>query len=98
MPTRLDLAPRALADLERLAEFLLASDIHAAAQTTRILIQGLQILKGHPLMGRKVELNFRELLISRGRTGYVALYKYSVESDAVTIYAIRHQREDNFLD
>ena len=98
MPTRLDLAPRALADLERLAEFLLESDIHAAAQTTRILIQGLQILKDHPLMGRKVELNFREVLISRGRTGYVALYKYCVESDAVTIYAIRHQREGNFLD
>jgi plasmid stabilization system protein ParE len=38
----------------------------------------------------------RELVISRGRTGYLALYDYEEKSDAVLILAIRHQREAGY--
>jgi hypothetical protein len=38
----------------------------------------------------------RELVISRGRTGYVALYTYDKERDRVWIKTIRHQREGGF--
>ena len=69
------------------------SDPVAASATTDVLTGGLKILKDHPLIGRPAELGYRELLISRGRTGYVALYKYEVERDAAIILAIRHQRE-----
>ncbi len=79
-------------DIERLAEFLMESDPGAASATANILTGGLKILKDHPLVGRPAELGYRELLISRGRTGYVALYKYEVERDAAIILAIRHQR------
>jgi plasmid stabilization system protein ParE len=39
----------------------------------------------------------RELVISRGRTGYVALYSLEEGQDAVLILTIRHQREAGYL-
>ena len=35
----------------------------------------------------------RELVISHGSTGYLALYRYHEIRDLVTVLAIRHQRE-----
>jgi hypothetical protein len=35
----------------------------------------VDILKRHPEIDRPVEDGLRELVISRGRTGYVALYR-----------------------
>jgi len=92
--TRLVFAPLATQDIERLSDFLLANDPASASNTVAVLIGGLQILKLHPLVGRIVEHGYRELLISRGRSGYVALYKYDVVKDIALILAIRHQRED----
>lgn len=94
--TRLAFSPSALLDIERLAEFLMESDPLGASTTAKVLTGGLKILKDHPLVGRPAELGYRELLISRGRTGYVALYKYEIERDAAIVLAIRHQRESGF--
>lgn len=96
--TRLVLSPRALQDLERLADFLLAGDPEAARTTGAILVDGLQILKHHPLVGRIVEHGYRELLVSRGRTGYIALYRFDVARDTALILTIRHQREGGYPD
>jgi len=92
--TRLLFAPSAFRDIERLAAFLLDGDPLAAAATTDLLISGLAILRDHALVGRKVEHGLRELMISRGRTGYVALYRYDAESDTALVLALRHQREN----
>jgi len=68
--TRVVLAQRALADLERLTDFLLKADAPAsAAETLPILQSGLAVPREHPLIGRKVEHDLRELVMSRGRTG-----------------------------
>ncbi|NTV95709.1 MAG: type II toxin-antitoxin system RelE/ParE family toxin [Thiobacillus sp.] len=91
--TRLVLAPRALADIERLADCLIENDRHGAQATGSLLMRGLAILKEHPLIGRAVENGYRELVISRGRSGYLALYRYHVELDTALMLAIRHQRE-----
>lgn len=96
--TRLVLSPAVVQDLDRLAEFLLGSDPLSAAKTGEVLFAGLQLLKDHPLVGRTVEFGYRELVISRGRTGYVALYKYDVVSDLAIVYAIRHQREGGYAE
>jgi len=45
------------------------------------------------LIGRPVEYGLREFVISRGKSGYVALYDFREREDAVLILAIRHQRE-----
>ena len=86
-------SPGALADIERVAESLLATDPNAAAETGRILMEAIAMLAGHPLVGRIAESGLRELVISRGRSGYVALYRFDAETDRVFILAIRHQRE-----
>ena len=91
--TRLVFAPAALDDLVRLAAFLLDQSERQTAETKALLVDGLQLLERHPLIGRPAEHGLRELLISRGRSGYVALYRYRVESDTVLVLAIRHQRE-----
>lgn len=88
---RLSYSQRALDDLARLTDFLLAADPAAAVQTAEVIEEAVNILRRHPLIGRPAEAGLRELLISRGKTGYVALY--SQEADAVLVLAIRHQRE-----
>ena len=93
---RLVFAPRAVQDVERLTAFLIESDPGAATATAHLLFGGLRILKEHPLVGRPAEHGYRELLISRGRTGYVALYRYDVERDVAIALAVRHQREGGF--
>ena len=54
-------------------------------------------LAAHPLIGRRLTGEIRELVISYGRTGYVALYRFAAPKDDVRILAIRHQRELGFL-
>ena len=95
--TRLVLSPKAIDDIDRLSDFLLDSDPSTAGKTGAILVSGLQILKDHPLIGRQVERGFRELLISRGRTGYVALYEFDVIKDVAIVLSIRHQREAGYI-
>ncbi len=94
--TRLVIAPQALRDLDRVTDFLLATDPQAAVATAGIIIDGNSILRDHPLIGRRAEYGYRELLISRGRTGYVALYRYDVARDTIIVLTLRHQREEGF--
>ncbi|MBX3591213.1 MAG: type II toxin-antitoxin system RelE/ParE family toxin [Burkholderiaceae bacterium] len=46
-----------------------------------------------PSDDRPAEAGLREWLISRGRSGHVALYRHDPASDTVVALAIRHQRE-----
>ncbi|MCX7166706.1 MAG: type II toxin-antitoxin system RelE/ParE family toxin [Rhodocyclales bacterium] len=93
---RLSYSGRALADLERLTEFLIGIDPAAAAETVGLIAEAVELLVRHPLIGRPVEFPLRELVISRGRTGYVALYSFEEAQNAVLILAIRHQREAGY--
>ncbi len=83
--------------MERLAVFLRDGDADAARETVPTLMRGLAILKEHPLMGRKVEAGLRELVIARGKSGYVALYDFDVAKDSAIVQAIRHQREHGYV-
>ena len=89
---------RALQDLDRLTDFLLEADPASAPQTTALIVEAVEVLANHPLMGRPAEEGMRELLISRGHSGYVALYFYEEPDDAVLILSIRHQRETGYVD
>jgi plasmid stabilization system protein ParE len=87
---------QALLDLERLSDFLLETDPQAAAQTAGLIFEALEILERHPEMGRKVHWGHRELVISRGRTGYLALYRFLPHIERVLVLALRHQRESGY--
>lgn len=89
-------APRASSDLIRLIDFLAESDPSAAAETADLIASAVDALERHPLIGRSVESGCRELVISRGRSGYVALYRYDEGRDDVVVLAIRHQREAGY--
>jgi plasmid stabilization system protein ParE len=84
---------RALQDIERLADFLLDTAPAEAQATAGLIIEALQLLTHHPEIGRKVQDGQRELVISRGRTGYLALYRLLPALQRVLVLAIRHQRE-----
>lgn len=87
---------KALQDLETLTAFLADSDPALALETGKLIREAVLILARHPLIGRPVEQGLRELIISRGRTGYLALYRYREAEDAALILAIRHQREAGY--
>jgi plasmid stabilization system protein ParE len=93
---RLIYSSRAFNDLDRLTDFLIDTDPVAASETVELIAEAVTILKHHPLIGRPVEDHLRELVISCGKTGYIALYSYESEHDTVLVLAIRHQRESGF--
>lgn len=84
---------RALADLERLFKFLDVHDNQAAMISAERIRQGIGILQNHPLIGRPVSPGLHELILSKDRTGYIALYYFDKARDIVRILTIRHQRE-----
>lgn len=89
-------AAQALPDLERLSDFLTETDPLAAQATTGLVFEALEILVHNPEIGRKVHLGQRELVISRGRTGYLALYRFLPHRQRVLVLALRHQREAGY--
>ncbi len=94
--TRWLLSNQAADDLERLCDFLLSSDPAQALDTVTIITDALAILENHPQVGRPVTHGMRELVISRGRTGYLALYQYDPAAEVAIVLALRHQRESGY--
>ena len=89
---RVAYSERALRDLERILAF--PDDEKAVGQAVDVITDGVEALSRHPYLGRPVRGLLRELVISFGRTGYVALYR--VKLIRVEILAVRHQREAGY--
>ena len=83
----------AVRDIYRLTYFLLETYPKSAVETGDVIVDGLNVLSSHPLVGAKNEGGLRKLVISRGRNGYIALYDYDPLKDRVRIMTIKHQRE-----
>lgn len=79
---------RALENLEH------AFDLPAAVNAIHSAVENLT---AHPLVGRRLEGDLRELVISFGATGYIALYRFVVQQDQVRVLALRQQREIGYL-
>lgn len=88
---------RSLDHIERAFQFLRDKNPDAALDAVTAIQSAVDNLAAHPLVGRRVEGELRELIISYGQTGYVALYRFVVSRKEVRILAIRHQRELGFL-
>ena len=67
-----------------------------ATRAVRSILEAVEFLDRHPQVGRPVEHGLRELVISYGKTGYLALYRFDLKSDEVRILALRHQREEDY--
>jgi len=90
---------RSLAHLERGFELLRKEnpDAAAAAAAAQAIRSAIDNLGNHPLLGRRIHGDIRELVISYGTTGYIALYRFRIPQDEIRILAIRHQREIGFV-
>jgi len=90
-------AARSLTHLERAFEFLRKENPEAAVAAAQAIRSAIDNLGTHPLLGRRIHGDIRELVISYGATGYIALYRFLVPQDEIRILAIRHQREIGFV-
>ncbi len=88
---------KALIDLERLVDFLQNENPIEAVKTVKLITEAVQILENHPLIGRPVERGLKELVISRGKSGYLALYSFEPIQDTILVLAVRHQREAGYI-
>jgi plasmid stabilization system protein ParE len=91
-------------DLERLFDFILQRELESATgdldipeRALQAIKEGIGFLSASPFACRKAKESpfIRELVITFGRSGYVALYEI-VDDSTVIIGAIRHQREDDY--
>ena len=90
-------APAALGDLTQLREFLRLGNPAAAKRAAVAITKAIQLLGQQPQIGRPAEemdIEYRELPIDFGDSGYVALYRY--QGNLVTVLAVRHQREAGY--
>ena len=86
-------APNALRNIERAFAYLEEAAPDAAEAAVDAIRSAVEILEQHPLIGRVVRDEVRELVISFGRTGYIAVYRYVPARNVVRVLALRHQRE-----
>jgi len=92
--SRLIWSPAALLDVQRLYRFLAPKNIDAAKRAVTAMRRGVRVLGQQPGIGRPIDEmpdEFREWIIDFGDSGYVA--RYRLDSDVVTILAVRHQKE-----
>ena len=93
---RVQITVRALAELERLFDFLAEHNPKLARERMLSVRRALELLADHPLLGRQAEDGRRELILSRGRFGYVAKYRWVPAEDVILILAVRHQLEAGY--
>ena len=86
----------AFSDFERIVDLLLGTSRDAAAQALGNIRSAIGILEAHPFIGRPVDDDIRELVISRGAIGYLGLYRFEPAFDVVRILRIRHQSEAGY--
>jgi plasmid stabilization system protein ParE len=96
--TQVYFTEQALSDLECIFKFLEQEAPEFAIAVGKEIVDGTSVLRRHPLIGRLAPHNLRELVISKGRSGNVALYRFLPSVDRIDILAIRHQRECGFID
>lgn len=93
---RVEITERALADLERLFDFIAADDPERARARLLSVRNAFALLADHPLLGRIAEDGRRELVLARGRHGYIAKYRWLPAHEVVLILAVRHQLEAGY--
>ena len=84
--------------MERCRQFLIGKNPEAARRAGQAISRHLTMLEITPAMGRPIDdqPELREMLITFGDSGYVALYRYEPASDSVYVLAFRHQKEAGY--
>ena len=99
MPPVVIWSPRAIECVKHLYNFLAEKNIDAAKAAAALLFKQAEILEAFPNVGRPAEdldPEHREILIPFGAAGYVLLYHFDEDRAAVTVLAVRHQKEAGY--
>ena len=83
-------------DFDRIFDFLFDYVPDHAALHIEAIIDAVDVLASSPLIGRPVAAGQRELIISHGASGYLALYRFDPAQDTVFVLALRSQRERDY--
>lgn len=98
MSFRVRFTLEAKADIERLYGFLVERDFGAAERALETIDSAWSILEQFPFSCRKTDDTnpfLRELIISFGNSGYVALFEIE-NNHTVTVLTVRHPLEDDY--
>ena len=90
-------SPAVLLDVKCLLDFLKSKDLEVAKRAVKAIREAVKVLEKQSGVGRPVagiEDEFRDWIIDFGDSGYVA--RYRVDQRAVTVLAVRNQREVGF--
>lgn len=93
---RVIFAPKVKADFDRIFDFLFEQAPEYAATRIEDIIAAIDILQTSPMIGRPMAFGQRELIISTGKSGYLALYRYDPAKDTAFVLAVRSQRERDY--
>ena len=95
---RIEWHDSAIADLERLKEFILPHNKEAALRAVRLIKAAVTRLAANPCIGKAVEdlPYYHDVVIPFGASGY--LLRYRLLSDSVLIIAVKHGKEAGFSD
>lgn len=95
---RVIVTPGAAHGLERCRQFLAGKNPAASKRAAWAIREKFELVGNQPGIGRPLddEPDLRELIISFGDSGYVALYHYERKTNAVLILAFRHQKEAGY--
>ena len=87
------LAPDVYDDFDRIFELLAEQSPETAVVRIEEIVQAFDILQSSPLIGSPAEGGKRELVISAGARGYMAVYRYAADMDTVFVLAVHSQLE-----
>jgi toxin ParE1/3/4 len=96
MPHIVIWSPRSIEGIERLYNFPAEKNIGAAKAAAALILKQAELLEIFPNAGRPAEdldPEHRELFIPFGAAGYVLLYRFDADRAAVTVLAVRRQKE-----
>ena len=93
---RVELLPGVFDDFDRILDHLARHEVEAASRRVAEIVASFDVLVTNPQIGRPVRGGKRELVIGRGTRGYLALYRYVAELDAVIVLAVRSQKEGRY--
>jgi toxin ParE1/3/4 len=85
----IELAPEIVEDFDRILFHLAQHEFSDASARITEIVRAIEVLAHNPLIGRPVSKGKRELVIGRTSHGYVALYRYLDEIDAVFVLALQ---------
>jgi len=95
---RLIVTEGATTGLERCRQLLNEKNPLAMTRAAQVIGHHFSQLESNPEIGRPLHdlPELRELIIPFGDSGYVALYRFEKNDDAVYLLAFRHQKEAGY--